>query len=192
MMATRTRKSPANQSEASSVAIDDRVADAGTGTEGGDRASALPAWDGPAVGRVAGCVEILNVELVGAHFDRSDTDTLPAEIGALPPPDFAISVNWKLSDDRSILGCLLGFATVFEEPEPYTIVAQFRLTYSLEEADELTDYDFEQFAHWNAVFNAWPYWREHVSSIINRGQLPRFIVPVMRVPRDDSDHPTQQ
>jgi Uncharacterized protein conserved in bacteria (DUF2188) len=191
-MATRTRKSSAKRPEASSAGSDGRAIDAGTGSADSDNRSALPAYDAPAVGRVAGCVEILNVELVGAHFDRSDADVLPTEIGSLPTPDFAISVDWSLSDDRSILGCLLGFATIFEESEPYTVVAQFRLTYALEGAGELTDNDFEQFAHWNAVFNAWPYWREHVFSVINRAQLPRFIVPVMGVPRNDSDHPTQQ
>jgi Uncharacterized protein conserved in bacteria (DUF2188) len=191
-MPTRTSTSSTSRAEASSAGNYDRAVDAGTEAAGSDKPSGPPAWDGTAVGRVAGCVEILNVELVGAHFDRSDADVLPTEIGALPTPDFAISVDWELSDERSVLGCLLGFATIFEEPEPYTVVAQFRLTYALERAGELTDHDFEQFAHWNAVFNAWPYWREYVSSIISRAQLPQVIVPVMGVPRSGSGQPTQQ
>ena len=48
---------------------------------------------------------------------------------------------------------------------------------------ELDEGDVNLFANWNSVFNAWPYWREYLSSTINRAQLPRFIVPVMGVPR---------
>jgi len=48
---------------------------------------------------------------------------------------------------------------------------------------EIDRSDLEQFVHWNVLFNAWPYWREYLASTLNRAQLPRFVVPVMGVPR---------
>jgi hypothetical protein len=90
------------------------------------------------------------------------------------------------------LGCALNFTATFEEAGedgvpggPYYLFARFRLIYEIheEQGEELTSEDLQQFAQWNAVFNAWPYWREYLSSTINRAQLPRFVVPVMGVPR---------
>jgi hypothetical protein len=182
----RGKSSPAERPEEAPGSTDLAV-DTGNGEE----PAGPPPRDGEAVSRVAGRVEILNVELVGAHFDRVDAGVLPTEIASVPVPDFGISVEWEVSEDGSALGCLLGFASMFENVQPYTIVAQFRLTYSIEAGDELSPHDFEQFAYWNAVFNAWPYWREYVSSTIQRAQLPAFVVRVVGMPRADLAGPSQ-
>jgi hypothetical protein len=146
-----------------------------------------PPYDAGAVGRVAACVEILSVELLGAYFERADDSPLPVEApGELTPAIGIGGVEWELSPDGSTLGCAVNFGATFDtEPEPYELYARFRLLYALQDGAELDEADVNLFAHWNSVFNAWPYWREYLSSTINRAQLPRFVVPVMGVPRTE-------
>lgn len=144
-----------------------------------------PPYDAAAVGRVAARVEIVSVELLGAYFERADDGPLPVDTpGDLTPGIGIGGVEWEMSPDGTTLGCAVNFGATFdEEPEPYELYARFRLLYSIEEEAELDEADVNQFANWNGVFNAWPYWREYLSSTINRAQLPRFVVPVMGVPR---------
>jgi hypothetical protein len=149
-----------------------------------------PPYEPTAVGRVARCVEILGVELLGAHFDRVDDGPLPREAASEQAPDIAIGVEWSIDDDQGLLGCALTFGTVFHERPPYRLVARFRLLYAVKSEQRLKRADIDQFAHWNAVFNAWPYWREYLASTLNRAQLPRFVAPVMPVPMPGAQVPT--
>lgn len=142
-----------------------------------------PPFDPVAVGRVVRRVEIDNVELIGCFFDRADSEPIPTKAPSTAEFAQGIDVEWKSSSDQAVLGCLLTFGTVFDEENgPYKIVGRFRLTYNIQPGDLLEKGDFEQFAHWNATFNAWPYWRELVGNFLSRSDLPRVTVPVMRVP----------
>lgn len=147
--------------------------------------AAPPPYDAAAVGRVAGRIEIQAVDLVGSHFERADDSPLPDETAPEPVPTLGIGgVEWRLSHDSRTLGCAINFAATFGgEARPYGIYARFRLTYTVEEGPELEPGDLDQFANWNVVFNAWPYWREYVASVVQRSNLPAFVVPVMGVPR---------
>lgn len=144
----------------------------------------LPDYDPVAVGRVARRVEILSVDLLEAHFDRRDDSVLPAPT-VEGRPEITIAAEWDISADDGLLGCVFTFATELADA-PYQIVARFRLLYRLSGGGPPKSEDIEQFAYWNSVFNAWPYWREYVSSTINRAHLPPFIVPVMMVPMPDT------
>jgi hypothetical protein len=149
-----------------------------------------PTYDPAAVGRVVPSVEILGVELLGAHFERDDDDPLPRRAAGEITPDVGIGVEWAIDDEQGLLGCALTFGTIMEgRRPPYSLVARFRLLYTVKSEARLKRSDIEQFAHWNAVFNAWPYWREYLSSTINRAQLPQFVAPVMRVPAPGSPAP---
>lgn len=157
---------------------------------GATETPSVPPYDAEAVGRVAAGVHIAAIDLVGANFTRADTAILPVPT-AQPSatPEMGIDVQYELAKDGQSLGCLLTFATVFEGEEPYRLTAQFRLTYDVNLPVRPADEDVRQFAHWNAVFNAWPYWREYLSSTLNRARLDRFLVPVMGVPRPQTPSP---
>lgn len=151
-------------------------------------AGSPPELDRAALSRVAHNVEILSVDLVGAHFERSDDDAFAGAVPADFRPEVGISVEWKIDDARSLLGCVLTFGTYSDiEPDPYTVIARFRLLYEVNPEVEPSNAELDQFAHWNAMFNAWPYWREYVASTINRAHLPQFTVPVMQVPMPKTD-----
>jgi hypothetical protein len=62
------------------------------------------------------------------------------------------------------------------------IAVMFELTYSIEQAEGISDHDVEHFAAFNARFNAWPYWRELAQTVTNRMRIPTLLVPVLRLP----------
>lgn len=145
---------------------------------------APPEYSAEAVGRIARRVEVQGIELIGMHFSRADSSAVPgSHAAANRVPEIGIRVDWDLSEERSTLGCVLTFGLIFQEQAPYELVGQFRLSYAISGDGALDQDDLNNFAHWNAMFNAWPYWRELVSSTLSRAQLPHFLVPVMGVPR---------
>lgn len=58
----------------------------------------------------------------------------------------------------------------------FEIEADYLVEYSMD--DDLPDDALKAFAEFNAIHNAWPFWREHVFSIVGRGRLPRLEVPL--------------
>lgn len=144
-----------------------------------------PPYEATAVGRVVARVEIDNIELIHAHFERDDDQVLPDsdQVSAWGDNDIFVDVEPELAGAG--LGVICRFGVESQAPA-LRIFAFFRLTYSVSDGPPLDAEDVTQFAHWNALFNAWPYFREYVSSTINRAGFPRLVLPVMRVPRADS------
>lgn len=66
-----------------------------------------------------------------------------------------------------------------------TLKATFELRYSVpEDLGEVTTEELAAFSEVNAIFNAWPYWREFIQSTFVRMNLPPILLPVFRL----SDH----
>ncbi len=57
------------------------------------------------------------------------------------------------------------------------IEAEFRVTYELT-VDELAEDAMKAFAQFNVVHNVWPFWRQHVFDLVQRGGLPKMEVPL--------------
>ena len=153
-----------------------------------------PPFDHRKTGRVGKIVEIDGIELVDANFWRTDDQALrPAPSDSGVTPEFGLQPGWELSEDRTTLGCLVYFTTLFpgeldeSQRPPYSLTARFRLTYTLPSNHDLREDEIENFVHWNAVGNVWPYWREYLADTINRANLPRFAVPVMKMPMGPPD-----
>lgn len=54
------------------------------------------------------------------------------------------------------------------------------LSYRVPAALSFSAETLDSFARFNAVFNAWPYWREYVQNATAQMGLPRLILPVFR------------
>jgi hypothetical protein len=151
-----------------------------------DAETGPPPYDPAAVGRLVPFIELRAVDLVNSYFARADADLEPK-----PPPegnaDFGVQVDFALLDDPSLLSVIVGFAVFHDEAPtgaPFELQARFRLIYEVaEDAPAFAQADAAAFAHWNSVFNAWPYWREFLASSLARAGLPPMVAPVMRVPR---------
>jgi hypothetical protein len=57
------------------------------------------------------------------------------------------------------------------------VKSSFMITYSLREGPALTEEDVEAFCQVNAVHNAWPFWREFITSALARSGLHGVPVP---------------
>lgn len=68
------------------------------------------------------------------------------------------------------------------------IRGMFELSYEIPDDESFSSEEFEAFGDVNAVFNAWPYWRELVQASLARMSMPPLTVPVFRVaPVDTAD-----
>ncbi len=69
------------------------------------------------------------------------------------------------------------------------IRSKFELSYRISGDGTFSSQELEAFGEVNAVFNAWPYWRELVQSSLARMLLPPLTLPVFRVvPPDTADN----
>ena len=57
----------------------------------------------------------------------------------------------------------------------------FELSYRIPKEERFSSDEFKAFSQFNAIFNAWPYWRELVQASLARMSMPVLTVPVYRV-----------
>jgi hypothetical protein len=62
-----------------------------------------------------------------------------------------------------------------EGPVYFRVEAEFMAEYRI--LDEVAPEALRAFAEFNAVHNIWPFWRQHVFDIVQRGELPKLEVP---------------
>ena len=77
-----------------------------------------------------------------------------------------------------------------EKSPVVSIKAAFELRYSLPKELKVSHAQLNTFARINSVFNAWPYWREFVQSMVARMNLPTLTLPVFRL--EDSIKPKKK
>lgn len=105
----------------------------------------------------------------------------------LSPPEF----RGQLDDDGGILYCgvrlrateHIGDAEGVDPPSrPVAeISAEYALLYSVRAPMRVSDDVAIQFAGRNAVFNAWPFFRELTHSLASRMGLPQAVLPLFRL-----------
>jgi hypothetical protein len=79
-----------------------------------------------------------------------------------------------------------------EEQLQAEIEGTFELSYSVPENKSFTTEELEAFGEGNAVFNAWPYWRELVQASLARMSLPPVTLPVFRLMPADAAEESEQ
>ena len=133
-------------------------------------------------------VDIDSIVLVGSTVRRKDFRQ------ACLPPEVRLGVGSAAQVDVGKsklvvqLGCLLAARYEDAGPQDYvlTIEATYHLIYSITTITGLTQAHYDAFAESNAVFNAWPYWREYVQNVLSRMGLPPLTIPTLKL---DSGHP---
>lgn len=58
----------------------------------------------------------------------------------------------------------------------FEIEAEFLVLYEM--TGDIEEAALTAFANFNAVHNAWPFWRQHVFDIVQRGRLPQLEIPL--------------
>lgn len=69
-----------------------------------------------------------------------------------------------------------------ERPIYFVIEARFLVEYTM--THDLSEEAIKIFAQHNSVHNVWPFWRQHVFDIVQRGRLPHIDVPLFSVKKD--------
>jgi hypothetical protein len=64
------------------------------------------------------------------------------------------------------------------ENPPFSFLIEAEYVVEYEIIDELSEEAIKAFAEFNAVHNAWPFWRQHVYDIVQRARLPKLDVPL--------------
>nr|WP_312131330.1 hypothetical protein [Stenotrophomonas pavanii] len=145
--------------------------------------------------QVASRVEIESVSIRQCSFRAN------FEIGHLPA-ELALSQKYSASCDASRLAedgaviVTVSFAFTANEPsvddsigeEAMQIEADFALVYRVRAEDEIPRHCLAHFADVNGPYNAWPYWRELVSSCTGRVGLNSITVPVFRPRKFDVEN----
>ncbi len=94
------------------------------------------------------------------------------------------------SDDGSLLIGATFAMRVCSNDEAEVLQAEirgaFELTYAVPTDESFSTDELRGFAEVNAVFNAWPYWRELVQASLARMSLPTLTVPVFRLGQADT------
>jgi preprotein translocase subunit SecB len=141
--------------------------------------------------RIISVVQIESVRLCEAHY-RS----------AVQPSEIADAIKITTSrktevvkeptDDRSFrietAFTMEVRSTDDDEKLQAEIRGTFELSYEIPDDDSFSSEELEAFGEVNAVFNAWPYWRELVQASLARMSMPPLTMPVFRlVPADTAD-----
>ncbi len=146
-----------------------------------------PDFDGPSVARVASRVELDTIDLLSLSLAPSDGDRSEDE-DAANDGGWGIGAEWRFDGsegDDGVARLEARFAFTWTrggEVADYVVYAEFRLQYTVARDEELTADDLSQFVHWNAVFNAWPYWRELLTNITMRTEIGPIVAPVFKMP----------
>jgi len=69
-----------------------------------------------------------------------------------------------------------------KKPEPVILVeCAYEVDYVLREGFEITSEHMKAFKDGNAIFNAWPYFREYLQNNLQRMGLPPLVAPFLRI-----------
>ena len=145
--------------------------------------------------RIVSVIEIKSVRLCEAHC-RS----------AVHPSETAGTINVKNSYKAAVVkepgeDGFLRIETIFamevrRESDKGKLQAEirgtFELSYKVPDDESFSSEDLDAFGQVNAVFNAWPYWRELVQASLARMSMPLLAVPVFRLPRNRTNDGAKQ
>ena len=135
-------------------------------------------------------VSVVQIEGVRLREASCRSAVRPSEIAPklVARPSWDVSVTKEPGDDGALLinadFRLDVLRTADEDQEALQAEVQglFELSYRIPDEERFSTHELEAFARINAVFNAWPYWRELVQASLTRMSMPVFTVPVYRVP----------
>jgi hypothetical protein len=143
---------------------------------------------------------IAAVQLEDVRLKESTAKTLVRDLATVKSPTISMSHGAKVIHrfaDGFIVAAQLtarvdsGDAAATTADAPIQMMVAFALVYRLADAQKYSDAVLDEFAQTNAVFNAWPYWREYVQTTSARMNLPPMTLPVFRVSstRDEEPRP---
>ena len=137
--------------------------------------------------RVSKLADFTSIYLESCSFRRS-SDALEYEsVQAHISHEEVVLNELNNAFDSRISICLKVIPKDEDRKEVVYIEAKYILSYQLKSKKGISSEDILAFCRMNGLFNAWPFWRELVSNMAYRGDLPIPIMPLMKfVPPETS------
>ncbi|MXZ73228.1 MAG: hypothetical protein F4Z04_17230 [Acidobacteria bacterium] len=137
--------------------------------------------------RIVSVVEIENVRLREAHCRAVHPSEIAKTLEVKPWHDAEVIKSGGGESLEIDVAFGLEVADADGEKEfQAEIRGTFELLYRIPADEDFSSEELAAFAQINAVFNAWPYWREFVQTSLARMDMPVLTVPVFRIHRSDS------
>lgn len=105
---------------------------------------------------------------VSVRLERLDPDSASSEEPSLMQCSVHLGTRLVATDDEE---------TDADAPIYVEIQAEYRVTYEIT-VEDLGEAAMTAFAEFNVIHNVWPFWRQHVFDLIQRGGLPKLGVPL--------------
>lgn len=125
-------------------------------------------------------VELLSIYLVNGNIERKsdalEHNKLEAEI-AFNSELFSETDN----EFTAIVSfSVIGRSSEDKKYEAVKIEGKYLLNYSIDRDSDVKKADLKSFCDMNAIYNAWPYWREFVQSTTVRMAMPALTLPLLK------------
>ncbi len=141
--------------------------------------------------------ELQSIKLVGSNAELLPPGEGSAESVSFEPCRLEATLTHHgeavvPSDADNALVCLAQFELEGRNAEHTDrVICRFScswvLIYEIEGASQEDEAALQFFADKNAVYNAWPFFREHIHSLTTKMELPPFVAPLFK-PRLDADY----
>lgn len=134
-----------------------------------------------------------NCAIAGMRLLKSKLSTVPPE----QLPESALSIKFTFRSKQNPAGAerirlevsfrMTGTEESGEEEElkrpetPISVECTYEVEYEVREGFEATAEHVKAFKDGNAIFNAWPYFREYLQSSMQRMGLPPLVAPFLRL-----------
>ena len=152
----------------------------------------MNADDKKLIEEATGSLKLLDIMLIGSHFSRPEDFPLSGDAQYSKLEKRVIGFATEEHNQQTILMVKLGLGVRLvdqnENERVYTqIEADFLAIYLVEST--LNDAHFQAFSEFNSLHNVWPFWRQHVFDIVQRGRLPAIDIPLMAGRKLNIDNP---
>ena len=156
-----------------------------------------------AIRRVSSSVSLRDVSFVRFRVELSRSPNDEVRPGIMDLEHAGEVLELQTSDKDSVedafLSCLARFTARGrsgvestdgnggdKSPETFVAQADVKLTFEVRPGAVLESEDLKHFAETNGIYNAWPYWREFLSSALARVGLPRLTLPTLALTPDSA------
>jgi len=125
-------------------------------------------------------LELQDITLVRSQYDRPQDVAEGTQLAQQQKRGVQFVVDGHEKDGKPLLRVRVDLGVRLVDKSESSVVFAFI------EADYIVDYriksDLQEealkaFAEFNAVHNVWPFWRQHVFDVVDKGRLPRIEVP---------------
>ncbi|HET7370997.1 MAG TPA: hypothetical protein VFK45_09180 [Gammaproteobacteria bacterium] len=138
------------------------------------------------IGQATQNLQLRDIVLFRSRFDRPQLPE-PGVDGSQQHKRGTHYVIGEIEGDEDkkirVLQILVSLGTrvvnVAEAKEPavfFEIEADFLVQYEM--FQDVEEEGLEAFANFNAIHNVWPFWRQHVFDVVQRGKLPKLDIPL--------------